>query len=140
QFYIGNSPITIRGDDVTVGDKTYKGTPGLWELLTMAKPNNSIYNDTDIESYARILDETNAIRSTTNPNKPKSSRSEGVSSVILPSNPNVLVEMLSLRLAGYKAGNTGAANEAVAICDELLRQGALNKDSYKAIMLQLARE
>src|SRR6218665_2073451 len=32
-FYIGNSPISIQSNDVTVGlgDKTYAGTPGLWE-------------------------------------------------------------------------------------------------------------
>src|SRR6218665_2714188 len=40
-FYIGNSPISIQSNDVTVGDKTYAGTPGLWELLTMAKPNKT---------------------------------------------------------------------------------------------------
>ena len=40
-FYIGEKPISTEGDDITVGDKTYmyKGTPGLWELLTMARPN-----------------------------------------------------------------------------------------------------
>jgi hypothetical protein len=29
QFCIGTSPITIQGDDITVGDKTYIATPGL---------------------------------------------------------------------------------------------------------------
>ena len=48
---------------------------------------------------------------------------KGKGIVILPSDPNALVEMLSLQMAGSKVGNTGAANEAVAICDELLRQG-----------------
>src|SRR6218665_3457652 len=43
-FYIGNSPISIQSNDVTVGDKTYAGTPGLWELLTMANPNETIYD------------------------------------------------------------------------------------------------
>src|SRR6218665_1506842 len=38
-FYIGNSSISIHNNDVTVGDKTYAGTPGLRELLTMANPN-----------------------------------------------------------------------------------------------------
>ena len=45
-FYIGDTPITIQGDNITVADKTYVGTPGLWELLTMAKPNDSIYTVT----------------------------------------------------------------------------------------------
>lgn len=172
QFYIGNSPITIQGDDVTIGDKTYQGTPGLWELITMLYPNKTLYTATDLENYAEIMDRTNAISSKTNPNKPKASRSDkyrdiikpiwerrpykgkltqlsptpsratsgtGFSStIILPSDPNALVEMLSLRLAGVKAGNTGARNEAVAISDELLRLGVLDSNAYKALMLQLA--
>ena len=156
KFYIGTTPITIQGDDITVGDgKTYTGTPGLWELMTMTKPNKSIYNSDDLENYSKIMDETNAIRNPTNPNKPRSSKSEkyidiikpiwesmqlsrkGKGVVILPSDPNALVEMLSLRMAGSKVGNTGAANEAVAICDELLRQGVLDDNSYKAIMSKL---
>src|ERR1043165_7831160 len=53
-FYIGDTPITIEGDDITVADKTYTATPGLWELLTMAKPNESIYNSSDLNDYAEI--------------------------------------------------------------------------------------
>ena len=190
QFYIGTSPITIQGDDIVVGTeggpKTYAGTPGLWELITLSKPNKTIYTATDLENYASILDTTNAIRNPTNPNKPRSSRSDkyreiikpiweklsyrgevvqltptrttsgsttksvskpasgkGVDApvgtpIILPSDPNVLVEMLSLRLAGIRAGNTGAISEATAISDELLRQGVISKDGYKAIMFQIA--
>lgn len=165
QFYIGTSPITIHGDDITVGSTTYTGTPGLWELMTMVKPNESIYDSDDLENYTHILDETNAIRNPANPNKPRSSRSDkyrkiirpiwerisqgetaqqikkgkGVNAtIILPSDPNALVERLPLLLAGYKAGNTGTVNEVVAICDELLRQEVLNKDTYKTIMTQIA--
>lgn len=100
------------------------------------------------------------MRQPKNPSKPKSSKSakyreiikplwnravkgttgKGVTvPVILPSDPNALVEMLLLRIAGYKAGNTGAADEAIAICDELFRLGVLDKASYKAIMIQLSR-
>src|SRR6218665_2906155 len=75
-FYIGNSPISIQSNDVTVGDKTYAGTPGLWELLTMAKPNNTIYDSDDLEEYAEILHVTNAMRQPNNPSKPKSSKSQ----------------------------------------------------------------
>src|SRR5688572_7143515 len=60
---------------------------------------------------------------------------EGV--VVLPQDPNALVEMLSLRLASFQAGNTGVRNEIVGICDELLRQGVIDTDSYKNSMLQL---
>lgn len=62
----------------------------------------------------------------------KSQVGSGVSGIILPSDPNALVEMLPLRLAGIRAGNPGA------ISDELLRQGVITKDEYKAIMLQIS--
>src|ERR1043165_435194 len=32
-FYIGDTPITIEGDDITVADKTYTGTPVPWEFI-----------------------------------------------------------------------------------------------------------
>jgi len=62
---------------------------------------------------------------------------KGVGLVILPSDPDALVEKLSLRMASYIAENTGVADEVIAVCDELLRQGLLGKESYKAIMTQL---
>src|SRR6218665_44239 len=151
-FYIGDSPISIHNNDVTVGDKTYEGTPGLWELLTMAKPNKTIYDRNDLEEYAEILYVTNAMRQPNNPSKPKSSKSQkykqiikpiwdtkvgkGVA-IVIPQDPNALVEMLSLRMASFAAGNTGVRNEIVSICDELLRTGSINKNEYKNIMLLL---
>src|SRR6218665_2455122 len=74
-FYIGDSPISIHNNDVTVGDKTYAGTPGLWELLTMANPNETIYDSDDLEEYAEILHATNAMKQAKYPSKPKSSKS-----------------------------------------------------------------
>src|SRR5688572_2777529 len=153
-FYIGDKPITIQGDNITVAGKTYDGTLGLWELLTMAKPTKSIYEDDDLKDYGEILRATNAMRHENNPNKPKSSRSEkwlkiikpiwkaskgkiGEGVVVLPQAPNALVEMLALRLASFQAGNTGVRNEIVGICDELLRQGVIDATSYKNLMLQL---
>src|SRR6218665_2647889 len=151
-FYIGDSPISIHNNDVSVGDKTYEGTPGLWELLTMAKPNKTIYDGNDLEEYAEILHVTNAMRQPNNPSKPKSSKSlkykqiikpiwdtkvgKGVA-IVIPQDPNALVEMLSLRMASFAAGNTGVRNEIVSICDELLRTGSINKNEYKNIMLLL---
>src|SRR6218665_1691976 len=151
-FYIGNSPISIHNNGVTVGDKTYTGTPGLWELLTVANPNETIYDSDDLVEYAEILHATNAMRQAKNPSKPKSSKSQkykqiikpiwdtnvgkGVA-IVIPQNPNALVEMLSLRMASFAAGNTGVRNKIVSIRDELLRTGSINKNEYKKIMLLL---
>src|SRR5688572_23054776 len=117
----------------------------------MTKPNESIYNGNDLNDYAEILVATNAMRQQNNPNKPKSSRSEkwlkiikpiweakiGKGVVVIPQDPNALVEMLSLRIASFQAGNTGVRNEIVSICDELVRQGVMNSEQYKNLMLQL---
>src|SRR6218665_1208912 len=118
----------------------------------MAKPNKTIYDRTDLKEYAEILHITNAMRQPNNLSKPKSSKSQkykkiikpiwdakvgkGVA-IVIPQDPNALVEMLSLRMASFAADNTGVRNEIVSICDELLRTGSINKNEYKNIMLLL---
>ena len=119
--------------------------------MTMKEPNDSIYNSNDLNDYAEILHATNAMYLPSNPNKPKSSRGKkyneiikpireakiGKGVVVIPQDPNALVEMLSLRIASFQAGNTGVRNEIVGICDELLRQGVMDSERYKNLMLQL---
>ena len=58
-------------------------------------------------------------------------------SMLMPSDLSVVADMLSLRFASYKAGNTGVRNEIVDLSDELLRRGVMSNDSYKKIMLLL---
>src|SRR6218665_3537186 len=150
-FYLGKKPISIAGDDITVGNKTYKGTPGLWELLTLARPNESIYDSIDHADYAEILNVTKAMSTPSNPNKPKASggwkykniikpiwdakTGKGVDVIVLPQDSNALVEMLDLRMSSFKAGNTGLRNEIVGILDELLRQKVIDPKSYKKLMV-----
>ena len=62
---------------------------------------------------------------------------QGKGMMLMPSDPDTLVEMLTLRVASYKAGNTGVRNEIVDISDELRRQGIIDNASYKKLMLQL---
>ncbi|XP_065681584.1 uncharacterized protein LOC136095220 [Hydra vulgaris] len=137
----------IFGNDITIEGKKYTGTPGLWEIIVKSHPVR--YTNDDRNKYKEILDQTDAIRSDLNSAKPRSSRSykytnvikpiweemigkSGKGVVILPSDRNALFEMLKLRLAALQAGNTGARNEVVAICDELLRQGQIDDNEYKA--------
>ena len=159
QFEIGDTKVTLSGDDVIIGETTYAGTPGLWELLTSKNPDSDIYDRDDLDNYETILLNTNAI---VNPktNKPRSMSSNKYRNIIkpiydqhlrpskktsatgkgialMPSDPNKLIEMLDLRFASYKAGNTGVRNEIVDISDELLRQGIIDRESYKKLMLQL---
>ena len=53
--------------------------------------------------------------------------------VVIPSDPNALLERLDLLLASQEAGHTGIRNELVSICDELKRQGVLDMKAYKKI-------
>ena len=58
-------------------------------------------------------------------------KGEGV--VVIPSDPNALLERLDLLLASQDAGHTGVGNELVSICGELKRQGVLDTKTYKKI-------
>ena len=58
---------------------------------------------------------------------------EGKGVVVIPSDPNALLERLDLLLASQEAGHTGVRNELVSICDELKRQGVLHTKAYKKL-------
>ena len=138
--YIGNKHVIITEDDDIViketGDR-FLGTKGLWELITAKTPNKDLYDEYDYRNYERLMRKTNALHrdnDPTNPN-PRGSKSnkwktilapiwhtreeyyEGKGTVIMPSDPNALLERLDLLLASQKAGHTGVGNELVSICD-----------------------
>ena len=162
-FYIGDSPVEILDNNITIKGKEYEGTPGLWELLIMKRPNNTIYTPEDLANYAKILHDTNAMKHNHNPKsmKPKSSKGQkykeiirpiwddiysgysylssgnGVKTIVIPSDPNALIDRLDLLLASKQAGNTGVRNELVSICDELRRQNVIENETYKNLMLAL---
>ena len=58
---------------------------------------------------------------------------EGKGVVVIPSDPNTLLERLDLLLTSQEAGHTGVGNELVSICDELKRQGVLDTKTYKKL-------
>jgi len=76
-FYIGDSPVEIVNDNITIKGKEYEGAPGLWELLIMKRPNNTIYTTEDLANYAEILHDTNAMKHNHNPKSMKSKSSKG---------------------------------------------------------------
>ena len=97
-------------------------------------PDDKLYDSKDKQNYKNILLETNAMINQKT-GRVRFSRGEKYKNIIKPKydeykskkgkglmlslDPNVLVDMLSLRLVSYKAGNTGVRNEIVDICDEL---------------------
>ena len=142
--------------------ETFEGTRGLWELLTSKEPENyndkdyDMYEDLMIMTNALHVDNDednphpkgnhktykwlNIIRPIwfrkkrvvyRFPKKKEGYEGEGV--VVIPSDPNALLERLDLLLASQEAGHTGVRNELVSICDELKRQGVLDTKAYKKL-------
>jgi len=60
-FMIGVSSIVVdTSGDITIKDRVFKGSKGLWELLTRKKVNMEIITKDDLKSYKKILTMTNA--------------------------------------------------------------------------------
>ena len=157
QHYIGNKHVIITGDsDIIIkedGD-TFLGTAGLWGLITSKDPDKELidWDEHDIRNYRRLMIKTDALHRDNNPKNPypKSSKGakwnrllsnvwenrktyEGKGIIMMPSDPNTLLERLDLLLASQKAGHTGVRNTLVNICDELKRQGILDTEAYKKL-------
>ena len=60
-FKIGETPIKIENDNITIKDKPFKGTDGLWRLLTSKDiPEKEKYTAQDLFDYINIMDITKA--------------------------------------------------------------------------------
>ena len=60
-FKIGETPIKIENDNITIKDTPFKGTDGLWRLLTSKDiPDILEYNAEDLRDYIYIMDITKA--------------------------------------------------------------------------------
>ena len=160
RHYIGDTHVIIHRDNIIVDNEKLKGTPGLWELITSNKPQN--YTEEDYGNYEDLMIMTDALHrnnDSSNP-YPKASDSdkwkyilspiwykkksriifpkkkegyEGEGIVVIPSDPNALLERLDLLLGSQEAGHTNVGNELVSICHELKRQGVLDTKAYKKL-------
>jgi len=60
-FMIGDSPIVVDTvGDIRIKDRVFKGSKGLWELLTCKKVNTEFITKDDLKSYKKIVTVTNA--------------------------------------------------------------------------------
>ena len=58
---IGYKPVKIENDDIIINDERFKGTPGLWELITSNNiPEKEKYGAADLRDYITIMDITKA--------------------------------------------------------------------------------
>ena len=161
--YIGNKHVIVDDNDIIIrkNGERFEGTPGLWELIMSKNPKN--YTDKDYDNYKDLMIMTNALHHNydednpyprgsgsnkwkkllspiwyrkksgvyTFPKKKEGYEGEGV--VVIPSDPNALLERFDLLHASQEAGHTGVRNELVSICDELKRQGVLDMKTYKKL-------
>ena len=151
--YIGNKHVIIENNDIIIpktGEKL-EGTRGLWELIMSKNPQN--FSDMDYDNYKYLIITSNVLHRSDNPKNPypkasgsfkwvyllgpiwknKKEKYQGQGVVVIPSDPNALLERLDLLLASQEAGHTGVRNELVSICDELKRQGVLDTKAYKKL-------
>ena len=142
KFYIWNKEAEIKANNIIVSDKTYTGTPRLWELIVARSPDNKIFTNGDYDNYAEIMHSTNALRRNNDESETKSKAKKrwklrrilkpiwdekelytvkdltaALPTIILPSHPIALVERLYIRMASKAAGNTGARNELESVQD-----------------------
>ena len=161
--YIGNQHVVIEDDNIILSKnwEKFEGTSGLWELIMSKNPKH--FTDKDYNNYVDLMIMTKALHRDNDEDNPhpkgnhrsykwtnilrpiwyrKKSRIifpkikseyEGEGVVVIPSEPNALLERLDLLLASQEAGHTGVRNELVSICDELKRQGVLDMKTYKKL-------
>ena len=151
--YIGNKHVIVKNNDIIItktGEKL-EGTRGLWELIMSKNPQN--FSDMDYDNYKYLIITSNVLHRGDNPKNPhpkasgsfkwvyllgpiwknRKEKYQGEGVVVIPSDPNALLERLDLLLASQEAGHTGVRNELVSICDELKRQGVLDMKAYKKL-------
>jgi len=58
------------GNEMIIYGKRFKGTEGLWELVTLKIPDKKVYTVDDEEKYKEIMVSINAMRNPEIPNRP----------------------------------------------------------------------
>ena len=63
KMVFGKMEVTVDGNDIVVGGEKYKGTNGLWELMTESNAPDewSSVNDEDLQNYSKIIFNSGAI-------------------------------------------------------------------------------
>ena len=152
---LGDRIIDIDQDsNIHLDDRTYKGTPGLWEMIMETTPRVNQIPEVDMENYKELAVRTNLMDNPNPKNATRDSRpfttskyrilksfgktGEGV--VFLPSDINSLEEKLSLLLAEFNAGNRAETrNQIVAIIDQLVEKGVIGQREARDINDYLSR-
>ncbi len=142
--------VTDEEDNLIIKGKTYKGSPGLFELVF--RPNPLKYTTRDLNMFKIILKQTNAhkknysssseihrntskkymsiIKSLFPPKQAGKSSGKGIllkntydTNVIYYNNVNKLVDRMRLLYEAKQSGHTGVDNELIALTEEMRNRG-----------------
>ena len=85
-FKIGSEPISIKDNDIIIKGNEYKGTSGLWKLITSKNiPDISEYTPEDLSNYIEIMSKANTIRINYDPlNKRRGGSNHKMNNLIKP--------------------------------------------------------
>jgi hypothetical protein len=145
RWYLGDSVVNVNDRDIIIKGTTYKGSPGLYELLFLKNPDDTIYNESDLETYRQMLLATHAhkqrFEQSKQVNSNKGPKYVNIIKKLLTKtgagmclnsvryeywdDPNELVERLRLLIASKQAGNTSVENEILSIIEELREAGII---------------
>ena len=161
RYMMGDKEIVVdKQSNMHVDGVEYKGTPGLWALVMLAKPKYAEYTSDDFSRYGDLVKQTNVINHPQNitarsrpastwkwkhiltpimqPIKKENIDGDGIQ--FLPSDIKGLTSKLHLLLAEFAAGNRSSTrNEIVFILDELLRRKKISRKEYTDINSYLSK-
>ena len=164
KFYIGDKEVEVVDNDIYIDNTPFKGTEGIWNLLMQKEPID--YTPEDYNVFKEIMKNTNAllkinpttqevIRLKSNggkkwksvlskvarelyPEKYTTSIGSGIPTVIIPCDPNDLIEKMDLLFASKSAGNTGVNDELKAIVKRLYNLKVIDKTLLKRLSDKIA--
>ena len=159
EYLMGDKKVeTDKDSNIIINGESFRGTPGLWNLIMLADPTD--FTREDFTVYEEIVERTQVIfnpLTKKSSDKPKSTAKyrkilkkleeqyeegdetggEGVS--FLPGNISGLLNRLELLAAEHRSGNTvSTKNQIVAILDELLRKRYFTQRQYNAMCRSLS--
>jgi len=74
EFFLGNASVNFDGDDLIIDGNKYKGTKGLWDLITMKKPVFGLATEEDMRNCEQIMLNSEAVRNRKNPQRPAANK------------------------------------------------------------------
>lgn len=135
--YFGDYEITfdLSTREFVYRDKRYPYTKGLLSLMTHRDPSD--FTKDDLSRYKQMVEESNLFTSKKKHNGKKWReiiRPMWSGTVVLSSDPQVLLEKLNRLIGSGRAGNTGVYNEIIAIVDELVRMGVMDGEKKRGVL------